>query len=76
MSESSLNPARAAGLVIGDHLAEIAALFRPGMKLTLVARDPDHFDGSRDMVVTADDLSLVIAALEISRMRSAPTAED
>lgn len=56
---------RFAGEVIETHLLQIEKVFKPGMKLTLVARHPDHPDGSRDMVVSGDDLNLVIAALQI-----------
>lgn len=48
---------------ISAHLAEIAGLFVPGVKLTLLARSPSHPDGSRDMVVTSDDLIAAIVAL-------------
>jgi len=52
-------------LTIADHLVEIAALFKPGVKLTLIARTPTHPDGSRDVVVTDDNVSSVIRALEL-----------
>jgi hypothetical protein len=55
------------GAEISRHLNEIAELFKPGAKLTFVSRSPDFPDGSRDMVLTSDDLGAVIAALEIRR---------
>ena len=50
---------------ISEHLTEISELFVPGTKLTLLARQPSHPDGSRDLVQTNDDLPSAIAALTI-----------
>jgi hypothetical protein len=58
---------RAAGEKINQHLAEIAELFNPGTKLTLLARQPSHPSGDRDLVQTNDDLDAAIAALRIRR---------
>ena len=58
---------------IGQHLAEIQALFLPGAKLTLLVRHPSHRDGSRDLVQTNDTLGAAIAALRI-RARAQGTA--
>lgn len=46
-----------------DHLASIAALFAPGAKATLLIRSPVAADGSRDFVLTDDELPEAIAAL-------------
>jgi hypothetical protein len=51
------------GRVIGEHLAEIAPLFKEGVKLTLLARCPDAPDGTRDLVLTNDTLGAAITAL-------------
>lgn len=51
------------GAEIREHLAEIETLFVPGMKLTLLVRDPRFPDASRDMVITNDQISAAILAL-------------
>lgn len=55
------------GVRVADALHELSSLFKPGAKLTFLARHPDAPDGSRDMVITEDDLGEVIAALSIRR---------
>jgi hypothetical protein len=55
------------GEIISDQLARLATLFKPGVKLTFLARSPDAPDGARDMVVTDDTLDAAIAALTIRR---------
>jgi hypothetical protein len=40
---------------IADHLEAIEKLFVGPCKVTLLVRDPDHPDGSRDVHVTNDD---------------------
>ena len=55
------------GQIIGEHLGEIASLFKPGTKLTFLARRPNAPDGSQDMVMTDDTLADAIAALTIRR---------
>ncbi len=53
-----------AGDRMADHLADIAKLFVPGMKLTLLARHPGFPDGSRDIVMGDDqDLEAIVAAV-------------
>jgi hypothetical protein len=52
-------------VAIGAHLTDIASLFKGDVKLTLVARAPEHPDGSRDVVVTDDDLAAVVGAIEL-----------
>lgn len=62
--------------IISAHLSEISGLFVSGTKFTLLARQPSHPDGSRDLVVTNDELGPSVAALRqrastIVRPRSA-----
>jgi hypothetical protein len=47
------------------HLEQIAKLFNPGMKLTLVVRNPEHPDGTQDTLLTDDTVPEVIAALKL-----------
>lgn len=49
---------------ISEYLNEIAQLFKPGAKLTLVVRHPSHPAGDQDMVLTNDQLPLAIKAIE------------
>jgi hypothetical protein len=53
------------------HLDQIQQLWNPGMKVTLLVRSPDHPDGSRDFMLTDDQIPDVIAALEILKTRPA-----
>lgn len=46
------------------HLEQIAKLFNPGMKLTLVVRNPDEPDGSQNVLLTDDTIPEVVLALE------------
>ena len=46
------------------HLEQIAKLFKPGMKITLVVRNPDEPDGEQDTLLTDDTIPEVIRALE------------
>lgn len=57
--------AQQVGEIVMECMDEIARHFRPGVKVTVIVRTPTHPDGSRDMVVTADELPAVIAALKI-----------
>lgn len=67
-SEAATHPdVQRVGRAVGEHLAEMAALFKPGVKLTFLARRPEAPDGSQDMVLTDDDLTSAIAALTIRR---------
>lgn len=63
---------REVGYQIGGYMERIAKLFKPGVKLTMVARRPETPDGSQDMVLTDDDLDRVIAALEIRKAEESP----
>ena len=49
----------------GEHLAAIQALFKPGVKVTLLVRTTTHPDGSRDFILTDDDLNEAIKAIRI-----------
>lgn len=51
----------------GERLHELSTMVLPGAKLTLLVRRPEAPDGSQDMVVTDDDISEVLKALEIRR---------
>ncbi len=43
-----------AHLTIADALGDLAKLFQPGMRLTFIARHPDHAE--RHVIVTDDDM--------------------
>jgi len=55
---------RAASAVSG-HMGAIVDLFHPGAKITVIVR-PTHFndDGSRDFLMTDDDLAEVTALID------------
>lgn len=55
---------REVGDAIAQHLAEISMYFKPVMKLSLLAREPDYPDGSRNILVSDDEIDDMIAALE------------
>lgn len=61
----------AAGQTIAGLLQNVARLFKPGKKLTLLVRDPDCPDGRRDLVVSDDQLDAAIQALRIRVERDA-----
>jgi len=48
-------------------LERLAGLALPGAKMTLLVRRPEAPDGSRDIVITDDNLASVLAALRIRR---------
>lgn len=56
------------GDAISEHLAVISTYFKPHMKLSFLARDPNHPDGSRNVLVSNDNLDGIIEAIERSRM--------
>lgn len=49
---------------ISDYLVKIEGCFSEPVRLTLVARNPAFPDGSRDMLLTNDDLTETKRALE------------
>jgi len=51
------------GNKIAYHMDEIVALFKPGVKITILVRTPSHPDGSRDLVMTNDLITEAIAAI-------------
>lgn len=59
----------------GARLHELSCMLLPGAKLTLLVRRPDARDGSQDMVITDDELSEAIRALEIRKEAKAPEGE-
>lgn len=57
--------------VVSSHLDEIASLFAPGARLTLLVRHDLGPDRDADFVLTSDDLLPAIAALQRRLDRSA-----
>ena len=55
------------GAEIERHLNEIATLFKPGAKLTFIARTPGNDDA--DMLLTIDDLEEVKKVIERTEAR-------
>lgn len=49
------------------HMTEILTNFKPGAKITVLVRRPEHRDGSQDFVLTNDDLGEAIEALTIRK---------
>ena len=50
----------------GELLHEIEELFKPGMKLTLIARNPAHPDGTQNVVLSNEStLPDALRALEL-----------
>jgi hypothetical protein len=47
---------------VANHCGDIAELFKPGAKVSVLIRNPRLNDG--DMIVTDDDMDLVIAAVQ------------
>lgn len=55
---------------IANHAGEVAELFKGPVRVTIVVRDPEHPDGSRDVEVTDDDdTEALIAAIRTVRQR-------
>lgn len=50
---------------VAAHLDDIKRLFKPGAKVTVLVRRPEHEDDSQDFVLTDDDLTSAIRALRI-----------
>ena len=49
---------------IANHCGDIAVLFKPGAKVTVLIRNPDIAEGGADMLVTDDQPDLIIAAIQ------------
>jgi hypothetical protein len=62
--------------ITSDCMARIQRCFKPGAKITVLVRTTSHPDGSRDFVMTDDDIEAAIAALRIRTAASSPQADD
>jgi hypothetical protein len=61
-------------VVIADCMDEILRCFKPGAKITVVVRASGYPDGSRDLIMTDDDMAMVIKAIEMRmKAEAAPT---
>ncbi len=60
---------------LGDHMDKILQLFKPGMKITVLIRNTGKPDGSQDLVLTNDELSAAITALEIRTNPAIPSLQ-
>lgn len=47
---------------VADHMDAILGMFKPGCKITVLVRTPDHPD--RDFLMTSDAGSEIIAAVQ------------
>ncbi len=56
-----------------NHLDSIGKLFLPGKKLTLLVRDPEFPDGSRNLCLTDDSWPDVIEALRVAQTQKDET---
>lgn len=56
---------------IAGHCGEIAALFKPGARVTVVVRNPNEESKDADAIFTDDDLDLVIASIERLKKKDA-----
>jgi len=54
---------------ISDHLDAVKRLFKPGVRVTILVRTPDFPDGSRDLVLTDDDLDAALSALSRRKLK-------
>ena len=48
--------------IVSEHMNSIIDLFRPGVKITVLVRTPDHPD--RDFMLTSDDPVEALAMIE------------
>lgn len=48
--------------MVGDYMDRIVKMFKPGVKITILVRTPDH--PTRDFCMTDDNLDEVIAMVE------------
>lgn len=51
-----------AGRIAGWHMGEIVKLFKPGVKIALIVRRPDHPD--QDFMMTDDTLDEIKSLIE------------
>jgi hypothetical protein len=55
---------------VAFHMEKIQAVFKPGTKITVVVRPPDHkAEGDTDFIMTDDDIDQAIAALQRRKLR-------
>ncbi len=57
--------------IVGSHLDDILSLFAIGAKITVLVRQPDHPDGTRDFVMT-DEPNLEDAIKALNQRTDAP----
>lgn len=57
--------------IAADHMDAILALFKPGSLITVLVRQPNKPDGSRDFILSNDTLDGAIEALTLRK--TAPT---
>jgi hypothetical protein len=58
-----------ARLQVEDHIRSLERVFKPGTRLTFLARTPDNDEA--DLLVTADSLDAIAAAVERAKRREA-----
>lgn len=54
---------RYVGEEVSARMDEILSFFKPGAKITVLVRRPDHADGSQDFMMTNDLIDDAVAAL-------------
>lgn len=62
------SPLQSTAKEIADHMSEILALFKPGMKITIMVRDPDASDLSLAFVLTNDKIEEAVKAFELRKL--------
>lgn len=63
---------RQAGKVMSHHLNEIASIFKPGVKLTLLVRVPGHPERT---ALLSDETDIEEAVTAMRQVRNNPTGE-
>jgi hypothetical protein len=51
--------------VTASAMGEILECFKDGAKITILVRRPEHEDGSQDFLMTNDDLTKAVSAMEM-----------
>lgn len=59
--------------IVADHMDAILKCFKPGAKIMVLVRRPEHPDGSHDFILTNDTIDEAITALQTRK--TAPTIE-
>ncbi len=49
---------------VADHMDAILKFFKPGAKITVLVRRPEHADGKQDFVLSNDTIPDAIKALQ------------